>query len=214
MPSTLVEWSHWKRPKCQASQSLVLELSGAYQINGGRVILTKSDASCLYVIFVSQFYWNETLAKRPRKSVLVVRQESLQQDLQDLEQFLAGPQPDSQPLQFYPLDSIHFVSGKVSTQLRNNHQRNKLCCALFPDEWPIYATLIQRAENLSMPQKVASLQSTWSECGTEKHPADIESILQEAKTLQDWSQAFVGDVCRKYFAGDDAISKNGQRILA
>ncbi|KAL3942893.1 MAG: hypothetical protein SGARI_000115, partial [Bacillariaceae sp.] len=161
------------------------------------------------------FYWSETLARSPQKSILVARQESLENDLQDLEQFLVehnGGAQNAAPLQFHPNDSIHFVSGKVSTTLHDNkQQRNILCCTLFRDEWPIYALLIKRAENLSMEQKVATLQSAWAECGAEKHPADIEAMLQAYTTPQGWSQAFMGDVCRKFYADDDAIAKDARK---
>jgi hypothetical protein len=163
-----------------------------------------------------QYYWNETLAQKPRKSVLAVRQESLAQDLQDLEQFLAtgsaGTIDNETPLRFHLPDSVHFVSRKVSTHLMTKQQQNKLCCTLFPEEWPVYAVLIQRAENLSMPQKISTLQNAWQDCGVEKHPADIETIFQSTPTLQDWSQVFMGDVCQRFYADDDSISKEAAKV--
>lgn len=149
------------------------------------------------------------MAKTPRKSVFVVRQEFLEYDLQDLEQFLAADGSSASPalpMQFHPNDSIHFVSGKISANLQNNQQRQKLCCSLFPEEWPFYVMLIQRAENLSQDQKVSTLQNAWKECGAEKHPADIEAMLGSYSSLRDWSQAFLGDVCHTFYA-DDVLSE-------
>jgi hypothetical protein len=46
----------------------------------------------------------------------------------------------------------------------------------------------------------------------EKHPADIETILQLTPTLQDWSQVFMGDVCQRFYADDDSISKEAAKV--
>jgi hypothetical protein len=153
-----------------------------------------------------QFYWNETMAKTPHKSVLVVRQESLAQDLHALEGYLERQQQlvqhqqqqdhhQQQSLSLYPLDSFHFITGNIKAKLDNPKQQKALCCVLFPDEWAIYVTLVQRAENLSLSDKTQSLIEAWEFCGVDYDSKSANRGDLETYQRNDWKQKFVELTC-------------------
>jgi hypothetical protein len=92
----------------------------------------------------------------------VVRQESLQQDLNDLEAYLGGSSTRTN-VEWHPADMIHFATRRVSSSLSAESTR-MLCCAL-QQELAIYQTLIERAENLSNEAKQQSISAAYQSCG-------------------------------------------------
>jgi hypothetical protein len=150
----------------------------------------------------------------------VVRQESLRHDLIELEEYLfvlsnnnqqttqgghenngnstAPTNYDPIALVLNPIDSKHYISGKVSSNLdgddttrilsssfarqQRRRRRQLLCCTLLSTEWPIYMTLLQRADNLNINEKRKSLVEAWLECGVVVSTGNNSTILDTAST--------------------------------
>ena len=93
-----------------------------------------------------------------KKPILVVRQETLQNDLDELEIYLGGNNSKWQAA-----DSNHFLTGRVGSSLSTEATRI-LCCALKV-ELLIYQTLIKHALNLNSQAKKESIDQSFQLCG-------------------------------------------------
>jgi hypothetical protein len=104
-----------------------------------------------------------------------------------------------------PVDSKHFLSGKVSSDLdgpgtdppSSARRRRRLCCVLLKDEWPIYVTLIQLAENLNPVEKRKSRNAAWAQCGVvpDGRKSDDEADSLRDFTMAQWKERFESLTC-------------------
>jgi hypothetical protein len=153
--------------------------------------------------------------KRPSitPQTIVLRQESLQDDLKHLEQYLKlydqRPKQQSSPLQqsllsLYPNDNIHYVTDTVSVSsvLNNKENRRQLCCVLFSNnqEYSIYMTLLQQSINLSWEDKLHTYIQSLQICGldtTDSSPNLIDrySRMMKEFTLNDWKRHLQMEIC-------------------
>lgn len=98
----------------------------------------------------------------PRKPILVVRQEHLQNDMNALEAYLGGNPNNNK---WHTSDSVHFVTGRVSSAISKKAAR-VLCCYL-QIEIQIYQAIIARAENFSTKEKSETFKKALQICGVQ-----------------------------------------------
>ncbi len=115
----------------------------------------------------TQFYWNQTQEAESRKTkpFLVVRQEHLQDDMNELEAFLRKSTTSNEVsslTKWRRADSEHFTTGRVSRTVSQDARRN-LCCAL-EDEFHIYNLMIAHSENLDPLAKQETSQEALRVC--------------------------------------------------
>ena len=109
------------------------------------------------------YYKNLTLDQFPNREVMVVRTESLWQDISRLDVFLGGTG------QF--LTSGHRFDHGRATQYRVKSrltpQGKQYFCKALQDEIAIYRMLIERAVNLNATEKRQSIGAVQADCGEE-----------------------------------------------
>lgn len=89
----------------------------------------------------------------------MLRQESLQQDFVDLEEYFGG----SAAPKLFAADQTHYLTGMISWEISTKATQN-LCCAL-KDEIRVYEDLIQRAENFNPTSKQQTIDLAFQKCG-------------------------------------------------
>ena len=124
-----------------------------------------------------------TIAQAPDKKVLVVRTESLEADLGQLEYFLGGDHSSS--LTFQPAQVEH-ITKEMRLELSANEQ-SLMCCVLL-EELKIYSNLLHLAENLTPQQKMQSFQEASQKCSVPRLQ-DLEDYCEKqySKLFRLWT---------------------------
>lgn len=119
-----------------------------------------------------RYYYSNTIEKYPSKGVLVVRTESLWDDLKDLDLKLGGYGS------FGSLEGIKDSHGSEKYKKTNEPLSERgytlLCCALR-DEMHIYKRLIERSVNLDEVSKNATITSAANRCGFQTWDEMVDS---------------------------------------
>ena len=115
-----------------------------------------------HITFNMRYYVGRTLAKYPDKDVLVVRTESMWDDLKDLDLKLGGYGIFGQREGYK--DSHGSETYKQEKDSLSGEEYSLLCCALQED-MDVYRQLIMRAVNLDEEDKYATIAKTAERCG-------------------------------------------------
>lgn len=107
------------------------------------------------------YYGRKTFLRYPERSILVVRTESLRDDIIAIDEMVGGTG------QFSALGqrrSHGSEAYRVRSRLSTPAQKATLCCYLA-EELHNYEMLIRKAANLSPTEKVATLTVLYNDCG-------------------------------------------------
>jgi len=110
-----------------------------------------------------QYYANRTITQYPNRKTLVVRQESLWDDLRSVESYLGGDP-------HHPFETQGPTITHGSERFRYRARLDpmlvvQLCCAI-PKEISTYTLLLKKASNLGIEQKASSLKALFHGCGS------------------------------------------------
>jgi hypothetical protein len=150
----------------------------AWSSLAGNIDVNKYNVAA-HMVFNFQYYTQKTIGLFPTKEVLVVRTESLWQDLGDLDRLLGGD------------GAFGDLHGSSVTHGSENHKNRRsisesgaklLCCAL-QDELNIFRDLMHRATNLDEKTKLESSLKTVVRCGAESWE-DLEKECESLVTPQ------------------------------
>jgi len=139
----------------------------AHKVVQGRAVKPRSGGlfkplqGFKHISFNMRYYVNRTLEKFPNKDVLVVRTESMWDDLKDLDLKLGGYGIFGEREGYK--DSHGSENYKAKDTL-SAEEYGVLCCA-FQDEMEIYRQLLERAVNLDEVAKESTITSTAQRCG-------------------------------------------------
>ena len=115
-----------------------------------------------HIWYNNEYYFNETVGEYPSKGVLVVRTESLWDDLKDLDLKLGGYGS------FGSLEGLVDSHGSETYRQSNStfsdYDFGLLCCGM-QDEMHIYRRLLERALNLDEAAKSESITAAAQRCG-------------------------------------------------
>ena len=114
----------------------------------------------VHLYFNNEYYYNMSLARCPEKEVMVVRQESLQDDLSRLDRAVGGQGTFPQAVKHTRrniMTATHRDSDLTGDETR------ALCCLLYREVY-YYQKIIQRAVNLTPLEKQASIQEMVQFC--------------------------------------------------
>lgn len=117
-----------------------------------------------HISFNMRYYVNITIDQFPEKDVLVVRTESLWDDLKNLDIQLGGYGYFGQREGYKDSHGSEKYKQKTDTDSLSTGEYSLLCCAL-QDELDIYRDLLQRAANLNDEEKEFTILNTAKKCG-------------------------------------------------
>lgn len=115
-----------------------------------------------HITFNMRYYVTRTLANFPDKDVIVVRTESMWDDLKDLDLKLGGYGIFGQREGYK--DSHGSETYKQEKDVLSGDEYSTLCCAL-QEEMDMYRQLVMRAVNLDEEDKYATIANTAERCG-------------------------------------------------
>ena len=131
-----------------------------------RTLVGEGSRSSKHAFYNYAYYWNRTLdSNYGENEVLVVRTESLWQDMRRVEDMFHVSEPASKhPFVQQSNNVTHGSEGHRQQEKLSSQSRQHLCCALV-HELAIYRNIIQRASNLEEPEKRQTLQRLHQQCG-------------------------------------------------
>mmetsp|Transcript_26315 Transcript_26315/g.39859 ORF Transcript_26315/g.39859 Transcript_26315/m.39859 type:complete len:327 (+) Transcript_26315:354-1334(+) len=155
-----------KQIKCQKM--------GWSAIHGKRIMPTGAK----HLFWNYQHYADATIAKRPNRTIAVIRTEHMWEDLLFLDTLVGGTGTNSKAgFQF----THHGIETNNKTgaaaDLLTMPNRKYLCCILYK-EMEIYQLLIQRAINLNESQKIQSSSDLLTSCSIPNYDSSM-SLLKD-----------------------------------